>query len=99
MVDFFFSREGDHYFFHLPNAKKAQGACLKTETLKRIRGLESADGKETMPEAEMRESPALGRWPATMDSWREDIAQQRIELLGLAFAVDVCLGYPRIWML
>jgi hypothetical protein len=33
-----------------------------------------------MSEAEMRESPKLGRRPATMDFWREDVEQQMVEI-------------------
>jgi hypothetical protein len=51
-----------------------------------------------MPEAEMRESPRLGGWPGTVGFLRENIAQQRVELFGLDFAVDDCLGNLHILM-
>jgi hypothetical protein len=98
MVDFFSSEAGDHYFRHLPNQTKAKGVTLKNETLRRLQRLESADSQGAMPEAEMRESPALGGWPGTVGFLRESIAQQMVELLGLAFAVDGCLGNLHILM-
>jgi hypothetical protein len=98
MVDFFSSEEGDQFFRHLPNQRKAKGARLKDETLRRLQRIQQADS-QGVQEAEMRESPTLGRWPATMEFGREDVTQQRVELLGLSFAVDVCLGQTRILML
>ncbi|KAH8743094.1 hypothetical protein F5883DRAFT_49526 [Diaporthe sp. PMI_573] len=98
MVDFFSSEAGDHYFRHLPAQKKAKGVTLKNETLRRLQRLESADGRGAMPEAEMRESPVLGGWPGTGGFLRENNAQQRAELLGLAFLVDGCLGNLHILM-
>jgi hypothetical protein len=99
MIDLFSSEAGDRFFRHLPNERKAKGNKLKDEMLRRLQRIRAADGQGAMPKAEMRESPSLGRWPATMEFWREDVTQQRVELLGLAFAVDICLGQTRILML
>ncbi|KAH8751702.1 hypothetical protein F5883DRAFT_208921 [Diaporthe sp. PMI_573] len=99
MVDFFSSEAGDHHFRHLPVQRNAKGAALKNETLRRLQRLESADSQGAISEAEMRESPTLGGWPGTGGFLRESTAQQRVEIFGLDFAVDGCLGNPRILML
>ena len=78
-------------------------AALKAETLRRLADtearLQSVAGAAAV-EAEMLESPTLGRWPVESQGFpREDVGAQRVELAGLAFAVDICLGEPRILML
>lgn len=86
----------------LAELKRARAATLKAETLRRMADIEarlqSAGG--AAEEAEMLESPTLGRWPADSKGFpREDIEVQKLELAGLTFAVDVCLGDTRILML
>lgn len=83
----------------LAELKKARAAALKAETLRRLAELEAIPGA-VAADAEMAESPALGRWPASSPAFlREDVVAQRVELAGLVFAVDVCLGEPRVLML
>lgn len=86
----------------LAELKKARAAALKAETMRRLEGIEALleSATSAAAEAEMLESPTLGRWPAGSQGFlREDVDEQRVELAGLAFAVDVCLGEPRVLML
>lgn len=86
----------------LAELKRARGAALKAETIRRMEGIEArlSSAPSAAAEAEMLESPTLGRWPAGPRGFlREDVGAQRVELAGLAFAVDVCLGEPRVLML
>lgn len=86
----------------LAELKKARAAALKAETMRRMEGIEARlqSATSAAAEAEMLESPTLGRWPAGSQGFlREDVGAQRVELAGLEFAVDVCLGEPRVLML
>lgn len=86
----------------LVELKRARAAVLKAETMRRIEWIESQLQSATSAavEAEMLESPTLGRWPVESQGFlREDVGEQRVELAGLTFAVDVCLGEPRVLML
>lgn len=86
----------------LAELKRARAAALRAQTMGRIEEIESRLQSATSAavEAEMLESPTLGRWPAESQGFlREDVGAQRVELAGLAFAVDVCLGEPRVLML
>lgn len=86
----------------LAELKKARAAALKAETMRRMEGVEARlqSATSAAAEAEMLESPTLGRWPAGSQGFlREDVGAQRVELAGLEFAVDVCLGEPRVLML
>ncbi|KAL1858319.1 hypothetical protein Daus18300_009937 [Diaporthe australafricana] len=84
----------------LAELKKARAAALKAETMRRLAELEATRGA-VAADAEMMVSPTLGLWPASPSPafLREDVAAQRVELAGLVFAVDVCLGEPRVLML
>lgn len=86
----------------LAELKKARAAALKAETIRRMEDIEAMilSATSAAAEAEMLESPTLGRWPVESQGFlREDVGAQRVELAGLAFAVDVCLGEPRVLML
>lgn len=86
----------------LAELKRARAATLKAETMRRIADIEARlqSAEDAAVEAEMLESPTLGRWPADSRGFpREDIGTQKLELAGLTFAVDVCLGDTRVLML
>lgn len=86
----------------LAELKRARAAALKAETMRQMEDIEARllSATSASAEAEMLESPTLGRWPEESQSFlREDVEAQRVELAGLAFAVDVCLGEPRVLML
>ncbi|KAI7778175.1 hypothetical protein LA080_002522 [Diaporthe eres] len=86
----------------LVELKRARAAALRAETMRRIEEIESRLQSATSAavEAEMLESPTLGRWPVeSLGFLKEDVGGQRVELAGLVFAVDVCLGEPRVLML
>lgn len=86
----------------LAELKRARAAALKAETVRRMEDIEARllSATSAAAEAEMLESPTLGRWPEESQGFlREDVEAQRVELSGLAFAVDVCLGEPRVLML
>ncbi|KAI3395192.1 hypothetical protein diail_1686 [Diaporthe ilicicola] len=91
----------------LAELKRARAAALRAETMGRLAALEEAAEKRAaaaaelamVAEAEMLESPTLGRWPKSPGFLHEDVAAQQVGVAGLAFAVDVCLGEPRILML
>ena len=87
----------------LAELKKGRAAALKAETMRRMADIESrleSSGGAAAAEAEMLESPTLGRWPAgSLGFPREDVCAQRVELAGLAFAVDVCIRETRVLML
>lgn len=105
MEEFFSSCSGDNSNNtpeRLAELKKARAAALKAETMRRIESIEARllSVTSAADEAEMLESPTLGRWPAESQAFlRENVGAQRVELAGLAFAVDVCLGEPRVLML
>lgn len=100
MEGFFASGTRNNSAERLADLKKARGAALKAETLRRLGELEAVLEAVPAEEAEMLESPTLGRWPASAEGFlREDVGAQRVELAGLAFAVDMCLGEPRVLML
>ena len=85
----------------LKELKKYRCSMLKKATLDKLAALQVAveSHPESMMEAVMLESPTLGRWPATPGFLKEDIEAQTVRIAGLTFAVDVCLGEPRIMML
>lgn len=88
----------------LAELKKGRAALLRAETMRRMADIEarlgSAGGAAAAAEAEMLESPTLGMWPAESEGFpREDVGLQRVEVAGLAFAVDVCVGETRVLML
>ncbi|KAG8169641.1 hypothetical protein KVR01_000386 [Diaporthe batatas] len=84
----------------LAELKKGRAAALRAETMRRVADAEARLGTAAAAEAEMLESPTLGRWPAGSDGFpREDVGALRVEVAGLAFAVDVCIGETRVLML
>lgn len=86
----------------LAELKRARAAALKAETMRRMEEIEARimSATNAAAEAEMLESPTLGRWPVESQGFlREEVGPQTVELAGLAFAVDVCLGEPRVLML
>jgi hypothetical protein len=87
----------------LAELKKGRAAALKAETMRRMADIEArleSAGGAAAAEAQMLESPTLGRWPAGSQGFpREDAGAQRVELAGLAFAVDVCIRETRVLML
>ncbi|KKY39087.1 hypothetical protein UCDDA912_g00889 [Diaporthe ampelina] len=86
----------------LAELKRARAAALRAETVRRLEGIEARlqSATSAAAEAEMLESPTMGRWPAEPQGFlREDADAQRVELAGLVFAVDVCLGELRVLML
>lgn len=80
--------------------RKYRYSGLKRATLEKHKALEVEveSCPEAMVEATMLESPTLGRWPGTPGFLKEDIKAQSVEIAGLTFAVDICLGEPRIMM-
>lgn len=104
MEEFFSSSVNDNNNTpeRLAELKRARAAALKAETVRRMEDIEARllSATSAAAEAEMLESPTLGRWPEESQGFlREDVEVQRVELAGLAFAVDVCLGEPRVLML
>lgn len=104
MEEFFSSSGNDNNNTpeRLAELKRARAAALKAETVRRMEDIEARllSATSAAAEAEMLESPTLGRWPEESQGFlREDVEAQRVELAGLAFAVDVCLGEPRVLML
>ncbi|ROW08336.1 hypothetical protein VMCG_03226 [Cytospora schulzeri] len=101
MEDFFSAKTANNQPERLKELKKYRYSKLKKATLEKLEALEVAMGSqpEAMMEAEMLESPTLGRWPGTPGFLKEDIKAQTVKIDGLTFAVDVCLGEPRIMML
>lgn len=101
MEDFFSAKTANNQPERLKELKKNRCSTLKKTTLEKLAALEAAVGSqpEAMMEAEMLESPTLGRWPNTPGFLVEEIEAQTVEFAGLTFAVDVCLGEPRILML
>lgn len=104
MEEFFSSSGNDNNNTpeRLAELKRARAAALKAETMRRMEGIEARllSATSAAAEAEMLESPTLGRWPEESQGFlREDVGAQKVELAGLAFAVDVCLGEPRVLML
>lgn len=102
MEAFFSSGSENNDPGRLAELKRARGAALKAETVRRMEEIEArlASAPSAAAEAEMLESPTLGRWPEGSRGFlREDVGAQRVEVAGLAFAVDVCLGEPRVLML
>lgn len=104
MEEFFSSSGNDNNNTpeRLAELKRARAAALKAETMRRMEDIEARllSATSAAAEAEMLESPTLGRWPEESQGFlREDVEAQRVELAGLAFAVDVCLGEPRVLML
>lgn len=86
----------------LKELKKARAAALKAETMRRMEEIEARimSATNAAAEAEMLESPTLGRWPVESQGFlREEVGPQTVKLAGLTFAVDVCLGEPRVLML
>lgn len=104
MEEFFSSSGNDNNNTpeRLAELKRARAAALKAETVRRMEDIEARllSATSAAAEAEMLESPTLGRWPEESQGFlREDVEAQRVELAGLVFAVDVCLGEPRVLML
>ncbi|POS76352.1 hypothetical protein DHEL01_v205248 [Diaporthe helianthi] len=87
----------------LAELKKGRAAALRAETMRRMADIEArleSGGGAAAVEAEMLESPTLGRWPVESRGFpREDVGAQKVELAGLVFAVDVCIGETRVLML
>lgn len=86
----------------LAELKRTRAAILKAETMRRMEDIEARlqSAEDAAEEAEMLESPTLGRWPADSKGFpREFIEAQKLDLAGLTFSVDVCLGETRILML
>lgn len=101
MEEFFSSRTANNRPERLKELKKYRYSMLKKATLEKLATLEAAvdSHPEAMMEAEMLESPTLGRWPGTPGFLKEDIKAQTVRIVGLTFAVDICVGEPRIMML
>ena len=101
METFFSATTANNHPERLRELKKNRCSLLKKATLEKLAMLEvvGESHPEAIMEAEMLESPTLGRWPGTPGFLKEDIKTQTTGLAGLTFAVDVCLGEPRILML
>lgn len=101
MEEFFSVKAANNHPERLKELKRYRCSKLKKATLEKLEALEAAVNSQPgfMMEAEMLESPTLGRWPGTPGFSREDIKTQTVGIAGLTFAVDVCLGEPRIMML
>lgn len=101
MEDFFSASTANNQPERLKELKKNRCSLLKKATLEKLAALELVAGScpEAVIEAKMLESPTLGRWPNTPGFLREDVQVQKVGFAGLTFAVDVCVGEPRIMML
>lgn len=102
-LQIFSTRANNNTPERLAELKKARAATLRAETMRRMADIEArleSAGGEVAIEAEMLESPTLGKWPMESQGFpREDLGSQKVDVAGLAFAVDVCIGETRFLML